>query len=583
MRDKKYLFGDRFFTVSSEKSLSDLEITKISDVDGIVIYEFSMDIADPSSLCDAVISWEEAPRGITGFWIPCGGRNRYIPQGWYAQRQYSTLTDGAPVLSLFLDSSDNYLTFALSEAERPFEMSFWLRNDPGQDTLHLQLKPFCGEVPRTDRFSFFLRVDERKLPLADSVREVGMWWKTFYPSDERIYSDAFAGDKPLFSSWYALFQNPRQDVLEKELPFISDLGFRSMIIDDGWSYDGKGDGAYTNCGTWEMSSEKFPDMTSFVKKSHDYGIRVALWFPIPFVGKKNPDYRLFEGKMLDEKMGAGVLDPRYPEVREYIVGNYINIIKKYDLDGLKLDFLTDFNHPAPENAPGTDCSTVNEAVTKLLADIESRVRSLDPDILIEYRACYFGPSVIRHCNMLRMSDCAFDFITNRIGVVDLRMLDYPVAVHSDMLLWSADETPENIAVMLLNVLFSVPQISVLSADMTSEQRAVLKNYLTYWTAHGDLLLHGKISVKDPQANYSSVSASDGELTAAVQYLASVFQYAGGKTDLFNASSTDSLIVDAASSGTAVCYDIFGKRTAELQFCPGVIKLPVPRGGRAELR
>ncbi|MCQ2463880.1 MAG: alpha-galactosidase [Clostridia bacterium] len=583
MLEKHFCFDERVFTVQSDKSLYGIEIKSVSRQDGIKIYSIEMQLLRPEIPCDAVIFWDEQPQGITGCWMPGNGRNRCVPQGWYPQCQYSTLTEGAPVLSLFNGSSENYRTVALSDSERPFEMSFWLKNDPGKDSLRIQISPFKKEAPGVAEYSFFLRIDERRLPLGRCISETSFWWRTFYPSDSRVYSEDFAGDKPLFSSWYACFQNPSQEVLEKELPVISDLGFRSMIIDDGWSYDGNGDGAYTNCGTWEIAKSKFPDMLSFVNKAHEYGIKVALWFPLPFVGKNNPDYRRFADKLLDETMGAGVLDPRYREVREYIVNNYISIIKKYGLDGLKLDFLTDFNRAAPENASGTDCKTVNEGITKLLFSIENEVRSLKSDMLIEYRAFYFGPSVIRRCNMLRMCDCAFDFITNRIGTVDIRMLDYPVSVHSDMLLWSPGETPRNIAVMLLNVLFSVPQISVLTADMNNRQRAVLKNYLSYWTSHRDILLHGTMTVKDPQANYSFVSASNKKLCIAVLYLPCVFVYDCGDTDIFNAGTDENIFIECKTDATAVCYDIYGSRTAEITLQKGLAKLPVAPGEKAELR
>lgn len=583
MKDKIFNLGGRVFTARSEKTLSDILIEPVSDDGGVTIYRIELRISDKANPCDAVIFWDEVPKGITGCWTPGNGRGRYIPQFWNPQRQYSTLTDGAPVLSLFGDSSENYRTVALSESERPCEISIWLNNDPGKDTLRLQIAVFKNEAPAVDNFSLYFRIDERPLPLACCVGEVSGWWKEFYPPDDRLYSEDFAGDLPLFSSWYACFQNPTQAVLEKELPVISNLGFGSMIIDDGWSYDGKGDKAYTVCGTWEIARSKFPDMTSFVKKAHSFGIKVALWFPVPFIGTKNPDFDRFSDKMLGEIMGAGVLDPRYPETREYIVKSYVNIIKKYNLDGLKLDFLTDFNRPAPENVAGTDCKTVNEGVTKLLDSIESEVRSINRDMLIEYRYSYIGPSIVRRCNMLRMCDCAFDFITNRIGTVDLRMLNYPVSVHADMLLWGRDETPENIAVMLQNVMFSVPQISVLTAEMTENQRTVMKNYLTYWTEHRDILLHGALTVSEPQANYSMVSAESGGLKIAVMYLTRVFAYAGGDTDIFNASPEDGIYIDSSVGGTAICYDIYGNFTKEVRFDGGTVKLPVPRGGRVNLK
>ena len=583
MKKKVFIFDGRAFTVSSENTLSDALITPVSRENGVSVFKVDMRIADENAPGDVDIDWDEPICGVVGFWAPGKNRGKHIPQSWYAQRVYSSLTDGAPVAALFNTDSRNFRTFALSESEKAFELSLWLKNDPGRDTLHVRVRAFCNEAPLTDSFTFYLRIDERKVPLAQSVKAAGEWWREFYPSDKRKYSESFAGDMPLFSSWYACFQSPRQEVLEKELPVISELGFKSMIIDDGWSYNGNGDGAYSYCGSWEVSPEKFPDMAGFVKKAHSYGIQAALWFPVPFVGKKNPDYEKFRGKMLADSMGAGVLDPRYPEVRDYIVNSYKKILKKYGFDGLKLDFLTDFNRPVPEGGDdGADCVSVAEGVKKLLASIENEVRGLNPDMLIEYREFYVGPSVIRHCNMLRVGDCAFDFITNRNGTVDLRMLGHPLAVHSDMLLWAKDETPRNIAVMLQNVLFAVPQISVLTAEMSAEQKAVIKNHLAFFTKHRELLLHGDMTVFDPQSNYSLVYAENADLRIGVLYLPRVYKFDGKRVFLFNAGSENGIYIDSDLQGFAVCRDIFGNITEKVEFPDGAVKLPVQIGGMAEI-
>lgn len=583
MIDKRLTAGKRSFLVRSENTLSDIDILSVSEENGVCLYAIVMRIADKDGAGDAHITWDEPLSGITGFWAPCFNRHRLIPQSWYPQRVYSGLTDGAPIASLFTADSANQRTFALSESERAFELSVWLQNDPGRDTLRVSLHAFKNEAPAADEFTLMLRIDERPIPLADSVRDVSAWWRGFYPAADKTYTENFAGDKPLFSSWYACFQDPRQEVLERELPVIAGLGFGSIIIDDGWSYDGRGDGAYSYCGAWEVSAEKFPDMAGFVKKAHAAGIQTALWFPVPFIGMKNPDYEKFRGMMLADTMGAGVLDPRFPAVREYIVKSYVRILTEYGFDGLKLDFLTDFNRPAQPGREGTDCASVNEGVTKLLDAIEKEVRSLNKDMMIEYRQNYIGPSVIRHCNMLRVGDCAYDFISNRLGTVDLRMLDYPLAVHADMLLWGPDETPENIAVMLLNVLFSVPQISVLSASADEAQRAVLAAYLRYWTAHRELLLHGRMTVTDPQANYTLVSAEDEALRIAVLYAPLVYVFDGKDADLFNAAECNSVYVDSRVGASAVCRDVYGSILSETVVPAGVAKLPVPKGGSVYLR
>ena len=35
-----------------------------------------------------------------------------------------------------------------------------------------------------------------------------------------------------------------------------------------------------------------------------------------------------------ERLGAGVLDPRFPEVREFLIETYESALREWDLDGL---------------------------------------------------------------------------------------------------------------------------------------------------------------------------------------------------------------------------------------------------------
>ena len=185
--------------------------------------------------------------------------------------------------------------------------------------------------------------------------------------------------------------------------------------------------------------------------------------------------------------------------------------------------------------------------------------------------------------MLRVCDCAFDPISNRIGVVDLRMLRYPLAVHSDMLLWARDEAPETCAVMLLNVLFAVPQISVLLQYAPPEQTAMLRRFLAYWNEHRELLLFGELTVCEPEANYTAVSAEDVSLRVTALYAPRVFTFDGKAADVWNATSTDRLMFTAEVPGEAECFDCFGNQTGRFSFAPGAAAVRIPRGGMVRLR
>lgn len=320
-------------------------------------------------------------------------------------------------------------------------------------------------------------------------------------------------------------------------------------------------------------------------------MKLMVWFSVPFVGIESPVYKKFEGKYLyirETGTCAGILDPRYPDVRAYIKGTYKRFLRDYDIDGFKLDFIDSF-HPGDTTAEfnsAMDCETVELAVRVLLEEISAELAAIKPDLLFEYRQNYIGPAINRFGNMLRVGDCAYESLTNRIGVIDLRLMGYPIAVHSDMLFWSKDESIVLCAKQLLNIFFSVPQISVILADSTDEQRRLLRSYLDYWTENRDLILHGTFRALHPEMNYTCVSAENDNKIITVLYADLPYTWTGKDCDVLHNGDADGLIVEnpADTPLTAEIYDCFGTRlgTADIG-AHTIVRLPVPKTGMVRVR
>ena len=238
---------------------------------------------------------------------------------------------------------------------------------------------------------------------------------------------------------------------------------KGIIVDDGWQTDDNKRG-YAFCGDWEISRRRFPDMPAHVAKIHELGMKYVVWFSVPFVGEHSKAYERFKGKYLYEskRLNTAVLDPRFPEVREYLINIYENAMREWGIDGFKLDFIDtmhfDGEDPAvAENYAGRDIKCLPEAVDLLLSDTMRRLRAIKPDVLIEFRQSYIGPAIRKYGNMFRASDCPADVLSNRLRTLDLRLTTGTTAVHSDMLEWNCAESAEVAALQLLNILFSVPQ------------------------------------------------------------------------------------------------------------------------------
>lgn len=581
-----YLFDHHIFRLEMPVQPKTVSLKPVSAQDGLFFYEFACSFEQPTAVKGIRLGWSEPMLGIVSVWTPMTLRERAVHQWWAPTRSEASFYKGAPILAAVTDGWRSACTAALSDAVTPSCLSFCVN-----DFAQLEQVDYCAELLCEERtvqeYRVTLRIDQRGLPLAESIGDVAAWWETFYP---RTLPVDPVCELPLYSSWYNFHQHPNAEQLEQELALAAALGFKAAIIDDGWQYEGNGTGDYRDCGNWAVAPGKFPDFAAFVCKAHDLGIKVMLWFPVPFIGENTEAYKTFRDCFLyyDTGSRAGVLDPRRPQVRTHLVQLYREFVQKYGLDGLKLDFIDSFravpSSPAFDAAV-MDCATVDEGVTRLLQEITAALRTVRKDCMIEFRQHYVGPAITGFCNMLRVLDCAFDSVTNRQCHVDLRMLTRGAAVHSDMLFWAHDETPRNCARQLANILFSVPQISAMLTSSTPEQRQVIKAYLDYWQANRTLLLRAPLSVQGADGIYSAVSACDGSKRITALYTDPIAVFDGMALDAVNGTAQDILYLDNASGtdARAAVYGIDGTLLAETTLAAGIHRLEIPSGGRLEVR
>jgi hypothetical protein len=131
----------------------------------------------------------------------------------------------------------------------------------------------------------------------------------------------------------------------------------------------------------------------------------------------------------------------------------------------------------------------------------------------------------------------------------------------------------------------VPQISVLLTNATEEQRQVIQNYLAYWQANRELLLHAPLAVTGMDGNYSTLSACDGSKRITALYLDPTTAFDGMPLDVFNGTVKDVLYLEntAGRTACAAVYDCFGSLLREERLAAGLHRLEVPVGGHLELR
>ena len=504
-----------------------------------IYIEVSAKTNTPTNINITLLWYEDNIRGHAAF-SPIEVMSKSIIPNWLGGK-CSQGTSGAPYYCIMDYSDKNMLSIACSDALNPVTICAGLV----EETAQLECKVIMTTDYAISDYHATVLIDKRNLPFYEVAAEVVNWWETLPGYAPAKVPEA--AKQPYYSTWYSFHQNTDANEILKELSHAKEMGCTGVIVDDGWQCSNTKRG-YDYCGDWETCESKIPDMKDFVDNVHKLGMKFLLWYSIPFIGKEAKCRDTFRGKMLSEEQG--VIDPRYPENREFLKNILLKAVQDWGLDGFKLDFIDLFPRYYPDmatssTAPGKDFESVHYAVDVMAKDILSSLRKLNPDILIEFRQSYIGPLMRTYGNIFRGGDCPNDSHINRQEILTLRILSGNTAVHSDMIMWNYQEAAEEAAFQLTNIIFSVPQISIRYELMPETHRRMLTFYLDFWRNHKDTLLNGKMYYKDYHANYTYVSSTDESCVIGVVYGSSVATITDKRpeTVIINATMNTELILD----------------------------------------
>lgn len=503
-----------------------------------------------------ILKWSTPSANVAGYWSTAAFLDKTITPDWGPAKVKSMLSRHSPVICLFGHNDVNRQTFAVSEALNTVITSTSVKEENGMMYNEIQL--FTEKHKAITTYSVKLRLDTRPINYATALNDVNTWWESF-----KLYQPLSvppAAKLPVYSTWYSYHQNVSGESILKECQQAKAMGYETIIVDDGWqTLDSNRGYAYT--GDWKP--ERLTDMKDLVQEVHELGMKFVLWYAVPFVGEKSEAYKKLQGKFLSYWNGQGtyVLDPRYPEVRDFIINTYLEAVEAWNLDGFKLDFIGRFRavedtQLVAEN--GRDYASVNEATDRLMTDLLKSLRTIKPDILIEFRQPYTGPLMKKYGNMLRASDCPNVAVINRVETTDLRLVSGETAVHADMLMWHYSEPVEVAALQFLNVLFSVPQISVRLADIPEAQFNMIRFYTEYWLKNRETLLDGEFLPENPQANYPIISgvSKTKKITALYGKSTLVLEADTPKqVDVINAKMSEEVIVLSKQDDAVYHYEI----------------------------
>ena len=558
------------------------ELNKISDNGGVQIYRFKAAWSAKGLTPDSAVKLDmEFPlTGIFNVWLPNSapqlGSPRFLKPDWGGNGICSEIAKGMPLLCFYDNDDCARLTAALSETKKHIDINYGVIEKKCRLSVSFSVPLMqYTDAPETE---FLVYIDQRELNIADSLRSASARWENDV-TPMNVPCSAFS---PLYSFWYSYHQEVYEKAVEEECKAAAEYGFKNVIVDDGWQTDDTNCG-YLYCGDWEVCSEKISCISEHVRRVHKLGLKYIMWFSVPYLGFKSKNWERFKDKILyrSEQNGAAVLDPRYPDVREFLISVYENAVSNWEIDGLKLDFIDSFeNKDGVPAKDGMDIPVLPTAADRLMTDISTRLCGLKNDILIEFRQNYVGPNMRKYGNMLRVADCPADGLTNRAGCLDLRLTSGNTAVHSDMLMWDVEDSAENAAAQIIDCIFAVVQISVKLESLPDNHRRMLKFWLDFMDKNKNLLLKSNISVSEPHLFYTSAKAyNDREEITAVYSNGKCAEISRENSAVINGTAKNYVICNAAETFAYEIYNCMGDFVGKGQI-NGFERVDIPKSGLA---
>jgi alpha-galactosidase len=177
------------------------------------------------------------------------------------------------------------------------------------------------------------------------------------------------------------------------IPMVKKLGIKWVCLDDGWQNEE---------GDYELSKERFPagedGMKEFVRKIHEQGLKVQLWWIPMACDPKSQYYAKHPDSVILDKNGNKqditwwnnyYLCPANEDVITFTRKTVKKILGDWDFDGLKIDgqhlnaaplcYNESHHHKNPEDS--------YEAVPEFFKMIYNEAKQIKPDALIMFCPC----------------------------------------------------------------------------------------------------------------------------------------------------------------------------------------------------
>lgn len=421
---------------------------------------------------------------------------------------YDRAAAGFSIISGLTINDQNQITVACKDVYQAKFVSSNIREE--SDSVIFSLGFFEDNPPLSNLqdYQAEVLVDFRNIHFSKAIYDASSWFLSEEFKTSPVSVDTT--NVPVFSTWYPMHRNIPLENITRELDSLRTFNFKSILVDDGWQalVNMKVDTSYT----YEENSYK--TMNLFRQKCQEMKLPLYLWYSLPFMGGNPVVMKKFDGKYIRYRAPRQmyVLDPRYAEVRKYLVSTYANFLNEWKFDGYWFDFLKGF-YPSEgqvmDENKGRDFVSIDLAVDTLYADMKARLKSINPNIFMGQKFAVVGPNLISYQNFLT-GFVGVDNTTQivREKMVNNRLLYGKYTPFMEVVAISPNDKPIDIARKLQSVLFGNPYLSFYVTTLPAEAKQTIRFWLEYWKKNYKTIVEGDFEPMQVSRFYPVIKVED---------------------------------------------------------------------------
>ena len=471
---------------------------------------------------------------------------------------YDRAAAGFSIISGLTINDQNQITFACKDAYQAKFVSSNIRED--NDSIVFSLGFFEDNPPLSNLQDYQAEVlfDFRNIHFSKAIYEASSW---FLANQFKMgVASVDTTNVPVYSTWYPMHRNIPLENITKELDSLKTFNFKSVLVDDGWQalVNMKVDTSYS----YEASS--YQTMKLFKQKLLDMKLPLYLWYSIPFMGGNPVILKKYAGKYIRYRAPRQmyVLDPRYPDVRQYLVSTYANFLSVWQFDGYWFDFLKGF-YPKEgaliEQGAGRDFVSIELAVDTLYADMEARLKAIKPNIFMGQKFSVVGPNLVSYQSFLTGFVGVENCQVVREKMVNNRLLYGKYTPFMEVVAFNPKEKPEDVARKIQSVLFGNPYLSFYQTTMPQDQKQTIRFWLDYWKKNYKVIFEGDFEPMQVSRFYPVVKVENEQKSIYMlyeDYTVNLPIALNSIIDVINSKNTTDVHFLLSKSGVEYNYEIF---------------------------